>query len=115
MTEAVLEQTKHVILVTGYAKEKETQRRTLVAHEVRLPADMSIADLLEQTGGRKARSLSVLPNFKHDLETLEEIGREYEILSYGDAHKQGEISALAYEISRCSKEKLAAFVKKYEA
>gem|GEM_PF-5798765 len=115
MTKAVLEKNKHVILVTGYAKEKDTQRIKPIAHEVNLPADMSIADLLDETGGSAATSLRVLTNFKHDLVTLAEIEREYEILSYGDECRQGDLAASAYEISRCSKEKTDAFVRKYEA
>jgi len=111
---ATLEQLKPVRLITGQKKD-EAQVVRPVVHEVLLPSDMSIADLLEGVGGTHARSVFLQTNFKHaNPNSTEVISKEHEIVSYNSGWMtEGDISTYAYDIAAYNPEKVAAFVKQY--
>jgi len=115
MDTATLDKVKPVRLITGQKKDKKTQAITPVVHEVLLPSDMSIADLLEGVGGTRARSVFLQTNFRHaSLHGGPVIGKEHEIVSYtSEWMTEGDVSSFAYDIAAYNPEKVAAFVEQY--
>jgi hypothetical protein len=110
-----LERATKLRLVAGMKKDPETQTFKPVVHEVLIPGDMTIGDVLTEVGSERARPVMLMINFKHaNPNSRTPIGKEYEICSYASGWQaEGPIDASSYEFSNPDQAKLEAFVKKY--